>query len=39
MKHFNLVDNINRIQNYRLTTIYHKSPYVLGESFKCYRYS
>jgi hypothetical protein len=34
MKHFNLIDNISRIQNYRLTTIYHKSPYALGKSFK-----
>lgn len=33
MKHFNLVDNINRIQNSRITTVYHKSPYVL-DSFK-----
>ena len=33
MKHFNLVDNISRIQNYRITTVYHKSPYSL-DSFK-----
>lgn len=33
MKHFNLVDNINRIQNSRITTVYHKSPYVL-DTFK-----
>lgn len=33
MKHFNLVDNIVRIQNSRIKTIYHKSPYVL-DTFK-----
>lgn len=30
MKHFNLVDNIVRIQNSRISTVYHKSPYVLN---------
>ena len=34
MKHFNLVDNISRIQNSRISLIYHKSPYDLGKSFK-----
>lgn len=33
MKHFNLVDNIVRIQNSRISTIYHKSPHLL-DTFK-----
>lgn len=30
MKKFNLIDNINRIHNNRINTIYHKSPYKLS---------
>ena len=34
MQHFNLIDNISRISNNRISLIYHKSPYSLGKSFK-----